>query len=76
MEAALGPIIAALFKLGAPWIMVAVLLILYLRERKETKEWSQQVVGLSQSMVKATSEFNATLRSIGSDVEELRRRTR
>jgi hypothetical protein len=70
MESAL---ITALIKLGPPWVMVAILLYLFISERKDKRELAKELSDLSKKQVEAFGEFNHTLQSVEKDVEAMRR---
>ena len=70
MESAL---ITALIKLGPPWVMVAIILYLYITERKEKRELIKEMTTLSQKQVEAFSEFSHTLHTVEKDIEAMRR---
>ena len=66
-------LIASLVKLGAPWVMVAILLYLFLIERKRKDELADKLFDLGMASVKKDTEVHVTLQSVQKDVEEIRR---
>jgi len=78
METALGPVITALLKLGAPWIVVAVFVILFLAERKRKDELADKLYDLGLAMTKTNTEVHSTLQLVQRDLEAIKvfRRTR
>lgn len=67
-------LVAGLLKLGAPWIMVAILLYLFLAERKRKDELADKLYDLGTGMIKLHTEFKNTLHTVEKDVEEIRRK--
>lgn len=74
METALGPLLTALIKLGAPWIIVAVFVVLFWFERKKSSQLADKLFELGMSMAKSNTEVNSTLRNVERDVDDLSRR--
>ena len=67
------PVIAALLKLGAPWIITAVFIILFMTERKSKDQLADKLYDLGIAMTKVNTEFSLTLQNVEKDVEEIRR---
>jgi hypothetical protein len=72
METALGPVVAALLKLGAPWIIVAVFIILFLTERKRKDELADKLYDLGLAMTKTNTEVHGTLQLVQRDLESIK----
>lgn len=76
MEALLGPVIGTLLKMGAPWVITAVFIVLYIMEKKDKTKLADKVYDLAITMTKINTEFGMTLQNVEKDVEEIRRLTR
>jgi len=66
-------LIASLLKLGAPWVMVAILLYLFLIERKRKDELADKLFDLGMASVKKDTEVHSVLQIVQKDVDEIRR---
>lgn len=73
MDAALGPVISALLKMGAPWIVCSVFIILFMAERKRKDQLADKLYDLGMAMTKTNTEFNGTLQKVERDLDEIRR---
>ena len=73
MEQALGPIVSALLKMGAPWVITAIFVVLFAAERKKKDELSDKLYDLGVAGIKKDMEVHATLNIVCRDLEELRR---
>jgi hypothetical protein len=73
MDQVLGPIIAELLKLGAPWIIASVFIALFIAERKRKDELADKLHELGMASVKKDTEVHLVLEAVRKDVEELRR---
>lgn len=73
MEAALGPVISALLKMGAPWVITAVFIVLFVAERKRKDQLADKLYDLGMAGVKKDTEVHATLENVRRDLEEIRR---
>jgi hypothetical protein len=69
MEAALGPVVSALLKMGAPWIIVAVFVVLFMAERKRKDELADKLYDLGLAMTKTNTEVHGTLQLVQKDLE-------
>jgi len=76
MDAALGPVITALLKLGAPWIVCAVFIILFINSQKRINQLADKLYDLGMAMTKTNTEFNGTLQKVERDLDEIRRSPR
>jgi hypothetical protein len=66
-------LIATLLKLGAPWVMTAILLVLFVAERKRKDDLADKLYDLGLAQVKKDTEVHTTLELVRKDVEEIRR---
>lgn len=73
MEAALGPVISALLKMGAPWVITAVFVVLFVAERKRKDQLADKLYDLGMASVKRDTEVHATLENVRRDLDEIRR---
>ena len=73
MDAALGPLISALLKMGAPWVITAVFVVLLLAERKRKDQLADKLYDLGIAMTKTYTEFHQTLKNVQKDLDEIRR---
>jgi hypothetical protein len=73
VETVLGPILAVLLKMGAPWVITAVFCVLFVTERKKNNEVSEKLFQLGMAQVKTDTEFHQTLDQVKKDTEEIRR---
>jgi len=73
MDAALGPVISALLKMGAPWVITAVFVMLFWAERTQKDALANRLYDLGMAMVKTNTEMGLTLRKVEHDIEEIRR---
>lgn len=73
MDAALGPVISALLKMGAPWVITAVFVMLFWSERNQKDALANKLYDLGMAMTKANTEVSLTLRKVEHDIEEIRR---
>lgn len=73
MDAALGPVVAALLKMGAPWMVCCVFIILFCAERKSKDQMAGKLYDLGMAMTKTNTEFNGTLNKVERDLDEIRR---
>ena len=74
MEQALGPLLAALIKLGAPWIITSVFILLFVAERKKKDQLADKLFELGMAMTKTNTEFTSTLRNVEKDLDDISRR--
>lgn len=74
MEVALGPVIAAMVKLGAPWIICAVFVVLFVAERKKKDQLADRLFDLAVKVTEKTTEFNVTMKTVERDIDEITRR--
>lgn len=72
METALGPVISALLKMGAPWVIVAIMLVLFVAERKRKDELADKLYDLGMAMTKTNTEVNGTLQVVQRDIEAIK----
>lgn len=72
METALGPVVAALLKMGAPWVMVAVFVLLFFAERKRKDELADKLYDLGLAMTKTNTEVQSTLQLVQRDIEAIK----
>jgi hypothetical protein len=73
MDVALGPAIAALLKMGAPWVVTALAVVLFWLERKRSNSLADQLYQLGLAQVEKDAEVHATLESVRRDLDEIRR---
>jgi predicted branched-subunit amino acid permease len=73
MDAALGPILSALLKMGAPWVITAVFIVLFWTERKQKDQLADKLYELGMAMTKTNTEFSLTLRKVERDIDDIRR---
>lgn len=73
MDAALGPVISALLKMGAPWVITAVFVLLFVAERKRVAELADKLYELGLAQVKKDTEVHNALAEVRRDLEEIRR---
>lgn len=74
METALGPVIASLLKLGAPWVITTVFIVLFVAERKRKDELADKLYDLGLAMTKTNTEVHGTLRLVQRDLEVIKDR--
>lgn len=74
MEVALGPVISALLKMGAPWIITAVFLVLFITERKRKEQLADKLYDLGIVGVKKDAEIHAALENVCRNLVEIRRK--
>ena len=67
-------IIAALLKLGAPWILAAAFLVLFIAERKKKDQLADKLFELGMAITSAVTEFQGTLHNVERDLEDIKRR--
>ena len=67
-------LVASLLKLGAPWVMVAILLYLFIAERKRKDEMADKLYELAISQVKVNTETKRSIESVEKDVDDISRR--
>jgi hypothetical protein len=72
MEAAMGPILSALLKMGAPWLITAVFIILFVAERKRKDELADKLYDLGVSVTRTNVEVHVTLQNVQKDIEEIK----
>lgn len=75
MEVALGPIIGVLLKMGAPWVITAVFIVLFLAERKRKDQLSDKLYDLGMAQVEKDVEVHHTLIEVRKDMEDIKRLT-
>ena len=75
MEVALGPIIGALLKMGAPWVITAVFIVLFITERRGKDKLSDKLYDLGMAQVKKDMEVHHTLTEVRRDMEDIKRVT-
>lgn len=68
-----GTLIAALIKLGGPYVVSAVFVALYFLERKSKEDLARQLYELGVQMAKTNAEFTGALRNVERDLEAIRR---
>lgn len=73
MDAALGPVISALLKMGAPWVITAVFVVLFIAERKRKDQLADKLYDLGMAMTKTNTEVHGTLQNVQRDLEDIRR---
>lgn len=73
MEVALGPVVGALLKMGAPWVITAVFVVIYLAERKRKDQLADKLYDLGMAMTKTNTEVQNTLKNVQKDLDEIRR---
>jgi len=73
MDAAFGPILSALLKMGAPWVITAVFIVLFWTERKQKDQLADKLYELGMAMTKTNTEFSLTLRKVERDIDDIRR---
>ena len=69
METALIP---ALLKMGAPWVIVAVFIVLFFAERKRKDELADKLYDLGIAMTKTNTETHGTLQLVKNDLEAIK----
>jgi len=75
MDAILGPVISTLLKMGAPWVITAVFIVLYVLEKRDKADLADKVYKLAIDSNKINTELVLQMRNIEKDVDEIRRRT-
>jgi len=73
MDTALGPVLSVLLKMGAPWVITAVFIILFWTERKQKDQLADKLYELGMAMTKTNTEFSLTLRKVEHDIDDIRR---
>jgi hypothetical protein len=59
--------------MGAPWIITAVFIVLFIAERKRKDQLADKLYDLGMAMTKTNTEFNLTLQNVERDIDEIRR---
>lgn len=62
-----------MLKMGAPWVLSAVFILLFLQERKRGGELADKLYDLGIAQVRKDGEVHATLKDVQRDLEEIRR---
>ena len=73
MDNVVSATIVTLLKMGAPWVMVAILLYLFIAERKRKDELADKLFELGMESVKRDTEVHHVLVEVRKDVEDIRR---
>jgi len=66
-------VIAAMLKLGAPWVVAAIFVLLFVQERKRGGELADKLFDLGMAQVKKDGDVHATLQGVQRDLDEIRR---
>ena len=69
----LSTIVLSLLKMGGPWVMVSVFLVLYWLERKSKEQLSEKLFNLALEQVKKDMEVLQILEQVRRDVDAIRR---
>ena len=74
MDALLSSLLGKLVALGGGYVLAAIMVLLYIRERRESRDLSNTLIGMAQAQTAASVKTSEVLMRVEETLKELGRR--